>query len=178
MSLGRLVICVGNPFRGDDGIGPAVAARLGDLGVPNDSVLVCTGLLPELAGQVAEAEAVLFVDASAEGPPGDVRIRAIAPARHGSRWTHQLSPQELLALASALCGQAPPASLVTVGGQEWDFGTGLSAAIESSVNPIAALVATWWTSRGPAEKPPRADNSEVAPQADNAAHAHAVEEVL
>jgi len=58
----------------------------------------------------------------AHEPPGS----AIADA-------HALTPDEILALARALHGRAPPAALVTVAGRDFSFGQALSAEVRAAL---------------------------------------------
>ena len=61
-----LVIGYGNTLRADDGLGPAVAERLGSEWADEDvGVLSCQLLTPELAEPVSRAEIVVFIDAAA-----------------------------------------------------------------------------------------------------------------
>jgi hydrogenase maturation protease len=138
-----LVICLGNPLRGDDGLGAMVAARLAAVGVPDDSVRVVGGLLPELAADVAAADGVLFVDASADLAPGEVRVAPVSGTGAGARWTHSLSPADLLALTAAVYGRTPPADLVEVGGRTFEVGAPLSVEVEAAVAPVVERVARW-----------------------------------
>jgi hydrogenase maturation protease len=137
------VICLGNALRGDDGLGPAVAARLEEVGFPADRLRVVGGLLPELAAEVAAADAVLFVDASADLAPGDVRVAPVSIGSATPRWTHTLSPADLLALAAAVYGRVPPATLLAAGGRCWDVGTALSPDLAARVDILAGIAAAW-----------------------------------
>lgn len=144
----RIVIGFGNPLRGDDGVGPAVAEAVGrarsDL-----QVYTPQQLLPELAEAVAVARAVVFVDAALGGKgsdpgvrppsPGTVSYRRLAPGG-GTGADHALSPAGLLALARDAYGQAPPAWIVTIQGQFFDFGPELSAEVGAALCPAVALV--------------------------------------
>jgi hydrogenase maturation protease len=138
-----LVICLGHPLRGDDGFGPAVAARLRDRGFPVDRLRTVDGLLPELAADVAAADAVLFVDAAADLGHGEVRVAPVPVGAVAPRWTHSLSPSDLLALAAAVYGRVPPATLVAAGGHCWDVGAALSPELESRVDVVAGIAAAW-----------------------------------
>jgi len=64
---GRLVIGIGNPLRGDDGVGALLAeqAALFTAADPDGPVAVRSvqQLTPELAEELARLEAVLFIDA-------------------------------------------------------------------------------------------------------------------
>jgi hydrogenase maturation protease len=119
-----LVIGYGNPLRGDDGIGPAVAADVARLGLPGVRVLEDHQLTPELAAELAEVQLAVFVDAAVGGDPVTcVRLEATAAA---AAMTHAADPRALLALARALYGRVPEAWLVTAGGEDFGFRDGLS----------------------------------------------------
>ena len=80
------VICVGNPMRGDDGFGPAVAARLSS-GSVFDAGSVPENVLPKVAR--LGPEVVVFVDAAAFGAePGTMRLIAEAELAQGDFSTH------------------------------------------------------------------------------------------
>jgi hypothetical protein len=60
-----LLIGWGNPLRGDDGVGQAIAAAVERWGQPQLEVVEAVQLTPELAPLLAAARRVLFVDAEA-----------------------------------------------------------------------------------------------------------------
>ncbi|MCL6552750.1 MAG: hydrogenase maturation protease [Firmicutes bacterium] len=142
-----LVIAWGNPLRGDDGAGAAVARIVGARG--GATVRVCHQLTPELAADVAAASRVVFVDAAA-GPSGRrtaaptrrVRVRRLQ-GRHArpAGFTHALTPEHLLALARALYGTAPPAFLVTVMGERFALRPELSPSVRRLIPAAARAVA-------------------------------------
>jgi hydrogenase maturation protease len=130
-----VAFALGNPLRGDDGAGPAIAADLDAL-VPGLEVLEAAELLPEHAEAVAGAGGVLFLDAAAEGPPGEVRTAPVTPRAARAALLHALLPEELLGLARALHGRAPPAVLVTIAGADFSYREGLSPEVAAAV-PLA-----------------------------------------
>ena len=132
-----LVVALGNPLRGDDGAGRAVGEALEEEGLP---VLTVHQLGPELADDVARAAAVAFVDAAAEGDPGEVRVRRLRPAAGALASTHALAPEAVLALAERLYGAAPPAVLVTVTGRDFGLREGISAEVTAALPAVAACV--------------------------------------
>mgnify|MGYP001557216124 CR=1 FL=1 len=75
-----IVVGYGSPIRGDDAIGPLVADRLIDE-IESDRVTVYSRhiLTAELVAEVADASLVIFLDAAAEGSPGEVRWRPVGP---------------------------------------------------------------------------------------------------
>ena len=142
-----LIIGYGNSLRGDDGIGPAVVDELQRSPIAARAELLQRHQLgPELAEQVAAADAVIFVDASAVGTPGQVRTRKLqAPEVATGDLTHHVSPELLLATARGLYGRAPNAVLVTICGESFEMGAQMSdiarTAVRESV-PILDSLAT------------------------------------
>lgn len=139
-----VVIGYGNPLRGDDGVGPIVAERVGRL-QPHVQVLTPHQLLPELADAVSRASLVVFIDAAADGAPGDISCDPVK-ADADSRLDHVLSPSALLQLARTAYGYEPLAWLVRVNGHAFDFGPALSApvagAIPGAVEVVRHLIPT------------------------------------
>lgn len=143
-AAGLLVIGYGNTLRQDDGAGPAVAARIEALGLPGVRTLACHQLSPEVAGDIAAASAVVFIDAAAAGPP-EVRLRALTPESAPRLFAHAANPASLLAFAGEVYGYAPPAWLVTVPTEQLGFGEDLSpgaqAGVEVAVREVTRLAA-------------------------------------
>jgi hydrogenase maturation protease len=141
-----VVVGYGNDLRGDDGIGPRVAAQVEALGWPGVRALVVTQLTPELAEVLAGARLVVFVDACV-GParePVEVGRGGPPERRAGGSLTHTGSPGALLALARELYGRAPETWWVTVAGEGFGLGEGLSESAErhcrAAVERIEALL--------------------------------------
>jgi hydrogenase maturation protease len=130
-----LAFALGNPIRRDDGAGAAIAAGLDALvpGLEDLEVVEALELLPEHAEAAAAAEGVLFLDAAAGGTPGEVRCAPVEPRAARAALVHALLPEELLGLARALHGRAPPAVLVTIAGADFSFGEGLSPAVAAAL---------------------------------------------
>lgn len=129
-----LVIGIGNPLRGDDGVGWAVIEALAD---GAEACEVTAGaqhqLLPELIDTIHDATAVIFVDATVEGELGAISVTSIQPASDGPASSHQLQPAVLLALGVELYGRMPPATLITIAGQEFGYEEKLSPPVQQSV---------------------------------------------
>jgi hydrogenase maturation protease len=129
-----LVIGYGNPLRGDDGAGLAVAQRLDEQNLPA-RVVCCHQLTPELAQMLAEAELAIFIDACDDGQPGRVRCREVFanPQAGISAIDHHLSPATLLAWACDLYGRSPHAVVITIDGQAWGYTDQLSPPVAAAV---------------------------------------------
>ncbi len=149
-----LVACVGNPLRGDDGFGPAVAEAINDL--PDGVRLAETGiggvaLLQEL---MAGWDGLILVDATDRGAaPGTVFALEphVAEAVHVPD-VHLADPDRVLSIAKALGWL--PARVLLVGCQPGgvELGQGLSPPARRAVTvAIAAIRATLDTWRAGAE---------------------------
>lgn len=149
-----LVIGYGNELRSDDGAGPATARAVDELRLTGVRTLALPQLTPELAYDIAEARAVIFVDARPAEGPCAVEVMPLAPSAPRPMGSHASDPQALLALAQALYGRCPAAWLVAVPAVRFDLGTNLSpvtqAAVAEAVQQIRA-----WCARMAAEAAPR-----------------------
>lgn len=138
-----LILACGNPLRGDDGVGPWLGSWAeerfrGHAGV---HVISRQQWTPELAQEIAAAESVLFLDASADTAPGSVQIGLVKPAApHLASATHHLGAAELLDLTQSLYGLLPlTAQLLTVGIGTAEIGERLSKPVETAL-PAACIV--------------------------------------
>ncbi|HEX6422583.1 MAG TPA: hydrogenase maturation protease [Acidimicrobiales bacterium] len=146
---GRIVVVgVGNPWRRDDGVGPAVAAVLRDRAGPADAadaveVVDLDGDAARILDAWDRAELAVVVDAVRTGAaPGAVhRLDADDLRAASTASSHALGVRHAVALGRAL-GRLPR-RLVLVGVEGTDFGHGehLSAPVAAAVEPAARLVA-------------------------------------
>jgi hydrogenase maturation protease len=114
-----LVYGYGNPGRGDDGLGPALAAALEELNPPSTTVESNYQLSVEDAADVAEHDAVIFVDADVSCPE-PFRFERVAPERALSFSSHSVAPGALLALADELFGKKTDGYLLGIRGYEFN----------------------------------------------------------
>ncbi len=135
---GKLVIGVGNPYRGDDGVGPAVARAVADLAPETVAVLEYGGEGAGLAEMWTGMDTVILVDAvSSGGTPGTVhRFDAretpipVGLLHHSS---HAFGVAEAVELARAV-GRLPPRLIVYgIVGERFAPGSGLTGAVEGAV---------------------------------------------
>ena len=136
-----LVIGYGNPYCRDDGVGfyivNALRKRLGfpeleadedgldGLGRAVDTILLHQ-LVPEIAPLLPSYQTVLFVDAHTGAVPDEIRFIPVAEEYGFHAVTHHLSPGMLLAFARRQRGLVPEGYLLSVQGDDFDFGLGLS----------------------------------------------------
>lgn len=164
-----VVIGIGNPDRGDDGVGAAVIERLAAVGLPGvGETCELVALDGEVAGLIEawdRRRLAIVVDAisleatgpeggddepdrstSGGGSPGDLHRLVVGGERLGSRFagptsTHGIGLAEAVELARAL-GRLPD-RLVIHGVQlaQVKPGSGLSAAVGAAVSDLADRVA-------------------------------------
>lgn len=154
-----LVIGIGNPLRGDDGVGWWLARRARRLRpAPSPVVRLVQQPTPELAAELAANRRVLFVDAWLAPAPAAAAgpcLRRLAaadahPAQPGATvLSHGLAPPQLLALAGLLWPQAaaPLAWELLVPAARFDHGTGLSPELRRWLPRAEALLRQWWDDR-------------------------------
>jgi hydrogenase maturation protease len=143
-SASILLYGYGNPGRGDDGLGPALAAAVEELALPGIEVDANYQLTVEDAAALGGHAAVVFADAAVDGPSPFwfSRIDASGTGRLG--WTsHSVSPVEVVALARDLFGSTVDA--YTLGIRGYAFGEldeGLSAQAKENLAKAVAFVRT------------------------------------
>jgi len=141
-----LVLGLGNPLRGDDGIGPRIVEELVRRGLPEWVAALDAGnagldLLNVLEGW----ERVVIVDAAEMGREPGRFIRFMPDearlTRAGDPFSlHDAGLGEALALAGALGRTLPELVIFGVQPAEIDWREGLSPAVESAVPALADAV--------------------------------------
>lgn len=145
-----LLIGYGNVLRRDDGAGVALARAVAGGAGDGVRLVEVPQLFPELAEELAAPglTGVIFCDARpAAAPEGEpVRLDRISPACGGSSLGHHGAPEEILAIAGALYGAAPPAWIVTVAGYDFGHGEGFSGDVRDALavaeKMVRAVIAT------------------------------------
>lgn len=137
-----LVIGYGNPLRCDDGIAWQAAEELKREFDQSAKVICVHQLTPELAADVCQAEMVIFLDASSKGEPGDVRCEAVSEEPGELRFSHHLTPAEVLTLSDRLYSTKPCAFLISIHGECFDHGPTFSSAAIHAVPEVVAQVCT------------------------------------
>jgi len=124
-----LVFGIGNPGRGDDGLGTAAVEHLEPLGLPGVTCDANYQLNVEDALACYQHDIVVFVDAAralrAPFTWTEVRPEAPVPAM-----THAMGPGAVLAVCAGLYGRRPEAHLLAIRGHRWGVGEGLSPRAE------------------------------------------------
>jgi len=123
--LKTLIIGIGNPGRTDDGLGPVLAETVENWKIPEVTTTIDYQLNIEHAGEIAEADLVIFIDASVNVSPPFSFYR-VHPAAENEYTTHAMKPEAVLAACREVYGKLPPAYILAVRGDNFDFGENLS----------------------------------------------------
>lgn len=146
-----MVIGIGNPYRRDDGVGPAVVRRLEDDGLDAAALVECDGEATALIEQWQGRRLAIIVDAAHVTTPIPGRIHRLdwpppaetppeTPPETPSASSHGLDVSLAVRLAREL-DRLPRRMLVfAVEVAETGYGRGLSPAVAQSVDAIASEV--------------------------------------
>ncbi|WP_135663825.1 hydrogenase maturation protease [Halorhabdus rudnickae] len=132
MSADRAVVALGNPYRRDDGVGPALLARLRDRDLPSVDCLDLGDAGFDLVHVVMDYEGVVIVDAvDFGGDAGEIDVFDPADATEmvDRRGTHATDLFELFELGDGLAETETAIRVVGIQPAETGFGEGLSPAI-------------------------------------------------
>jgi len=139
MSDSVLIIAYGNPLRSEDGIAWRVAEEISRTSSAATTLCVHQ-LTPELAKDISRPSAVIFIDSSCDGAPGEVRCNAVYADRSSENFSHSLAPDQLLSICKQLYESEPCGFLVSIAGECFDHGEILSASVMSALPQAVAAV--------------------------------------
>lgn len=135
-----LLLGFGNPGRGDDGLGPALAEAVAGLGLPGLTVDSDFQLAVEHAADLVGQDLVVFVDAALVGPE-PFAFAAVAPSDDTHFTTHYVEPAMVLGLARRIYGARPEAYSLALRGHAFDaFGEQLSAPARANLEAALAFL--------------------------------------
>jgi len=139
-----VVVGLGNPYRRDDGVGPAVAAAIEALGL--EGVRVLTGITDPMTMLLAwtGVARVVVVDAAVTAAPVPGRVRRCTVADLSATRalsSHGVDVVAALALGRALGREPGDVVMVTVEPSDTGHGLGLSAEVAAAVPCATAAVA-------------------------------------
>ncbi len=140
-----LIIGIGNTLRSDDGLGVYAAEELEKRLDPAEvEVLQVHQLMPELAHELQNRRAVLFLDAAARGPAGQITSSTVEPDNSTwGAWVHQLAPATLMTAAATLYGATPPATLLSVAGEDFSMSEQLSPIMAQTLPLLVERACQW-----------------------------------
>lgn len=140
-----LIVGIGNPDRGDDGVGALVARRLQADDAQGVRVVEHTGEAADLLERLSGVDTAYLIDAAVTGAlPGSItRFDAAATPLAGSAFacsTHGLGLLEAIELARAL-GRLPRRCVVyAIEGRQYEVGHRLSPQVAAAAEEVATLI--------------------------------------
>lgn len=135
-AAGCLILACGNTLRSDDGVGLHLAdwAALHFNSDPRVRVICRQQWTPDLAGEIAKSEAILFLDCSLEADPGAVQLTRVPRAACANLAQHHLDAASLLALTQSLYGATPHRALqLTIGAGTIELGEQFSPEVRAAL---------------------------------------------
>ncbi len=141
-----LVIGYGNTLRSDDGAGQRVAEKIAQWELPEVRSLAVHQLTPELAEDISQADAVIFIDAVATNSENSisVQIRQLQAADDDTSLGHSCNPRSLLSVTQVLYGKVIKAYWVLIPAVNFDFGEELSSltqrGIDIALNQVKQII--------------------------------------
>ena len=138
-----LLIGYGNPGRGDDGLGPALAEAIQARDLTRVTVEIDYQLTVDHAAMIAAHDLVVFADAMI-GLTTAFRFSDVDTGMAETLGSHQVTPQAALSLAKLLFGAAPPAWILAIAGH--DFGEvkeGLSPPARRNLDLATTFLLDW-----------------------------------
>ncbi len=114
-----LLLAWGNPARQDDGLGPAVAAALEQLELPDVTVSSDYQLQVEDACAISEHDVVIFVDAATDGPE-PFGFSPVEARQQASFSSHSVAAGALLGLAERCFQRQVPGWLLAIRGYAFE----------------------------------------------------------
>ncbi|MCU0255539.1 MAG: hydrogenase maturation protease [Vicinamibacterales bacterium] len=141
-----LVVGYGNPARGDDGLGPALADRLEALALEGVTVDADYQLSVEHAALAAEHDVVVFADATSRGDRA-FSFAPLAPTGDTAFCEHAVTPAQVLGLAASCFGATPAGYVLGIRGHALDgFDEGLTpearAGLEAALGHLVRFIET------------------------------------
>lgn len=139
-----VVIGVGNEFRRDDGIGPALVEYLRPLDLARVRLVIADGEPTQLLDAWAGADLAVVVDAVLLEPslPGRIHRTSVEQIPRSGRApsSHGLGIPEALLLGQALDRIPRRMAVFAVEAAEFGYGNGLSAAVAAALPDLAEAV--------------------------------------
>jgi hydrogenase maturation protease len=139
-----VVIGVGNLLLRDEGIGVHVVRALQDIDLPGDVTIIDGGTAPDLIAYSQAGDKLIIIDAArAGGEPGAIyRLRPgdLAPESGEVVSLHELGVGQSLRLLSLMGNEPSEIIILGVEPKEIDWGTELSAELQSKVPQIVRAV--------------------------------------
>jgi len=134
-----VVFAIGNESRGDDALGPALAARARLAERAELALVVDYQLQIEHAMELAGRRLAVFVDAG-HRTPAPFELKRVSPSPRYLHTTHALPPEAVLETARRMGIALPDAWVLCVRGERFELGEGLSEPAQAHLHAAAAAL--------------------------------------
>lgn len=135
-----LLIGYGNPGRLDDGLGPALAARVESLALPGVTVQADYQLCLEDSEAAARHDVVIFADAATSGAE-PFSFHRVEPASCLGFSTHVLQPEAVLGFAQQLFGARTDGYTLGIRGYAFnEYGESLTDQARANLAAAVAFI--------------------------------------
>jgi hydrogenase maturation protease len=141
----KVVIGVGNPYRRDDGVGPALADRLARIGLSDVDIRVLDGEPTGLLDAWSGAQLAIVVDAVLSRParPGQIhRTNLTTPVGPSATSSHGLGVPEAVELGRALDRLPGHLIVYAVEAEDVGYGAGLTPKVAGALPELLDAVLT------------------------------------
>lgn len=139
MTSSTLVLCIGNPLRGDDALGWVVSSHLDHLS--DVSVIRAHQILPEHSLLASKVRQVILVDASVAIPPGELSVSRLEVGDASQKaMGHEFNSDDFMAMIRLYTKQPPVLWQVSVGAVHFNLGQGLSEAVALRLKEVVAHI--------------------------------------
>ena len=135
-----LVIGYGNDSRRDDGVGRYVIEQLAQHDLPDVELQTAHQLEVELAETLTHYDRVIFVDAAIPDAPSAIQRSVVTPTFQSHAVAHYLTPPDVLSLSETLYGHVPQATLFSIRGRDFNFGSELSPDVERAGQEVVQQI--------------------------------------
>ena len=135
-----LIIGYGNRSRRDDGVGWFIIEQLAALELPGVELETGHQLEVEVAETISHCDAVIFVDAAIPEAPEPIHRATVRPRFQSHAVAHYLTPADVLSLCKTLYGREPRATLFSIRGRDFNFGTTLSLEVEQAAREVVRQI--------------------------------------
>ena len=137
-----LVLAAGTDARGDDAIGPRLLAHVDQLARPGVCTVFDFQFQLEHALELETADLALFIDTHCM-QQAPVRLSVVDADTAPFATSHALSPAQVMAVFARVVGTAPPpVFLLSVAGESFGLGEGLSPGGQTAFEAATALLDT------------------------------------
>ena len=149
-SFSILIIGYGNNLRSDDGVGRYLAEIIDQQQLHLVKTLSVHQLTPELVLEIAEAQAVIFIDAITQCRyaiasltsqiKGEITLQSLEPSQEKNRLGHTSNPEQLLSLCQNLYDRSPSGWLLTIPTTNFEFGETFSDLTQNAIAPALVIL--------------------------------------